>query len=746
MKKRSRAVVEVLETRQLLTQIGPDISFGDGGTVINTRSDVLLTTLPDGSVLAVEGNVGVGIVKFKADGTRDAGFGLNGEVDIRPHFLIKSAAVTKNHIFVTGASTDTPALHQILAFNISNGLLDKVFSGDGREFVPFKLANGKTSSGVAFAAALSPTKEGGVFVQAQSDNLSELIKIKPDGTVDTSFGNGGYVTLPSVGLLTANGVVVATNDENGNASMVRYSAKNGAIDKTFGVNGTVSLGMMFGPGLLEEPNGQLLAVGEDPDVSEATLVKRFNVNGSADSTFGTNGTATLVDHDAQSFDQQLAVDPSNRILVLSDSTVARLTSGGQLDTTFNGTGIFSTDTLHDGGPTSVTADSTGRVLVGTSTFTITRLDTVATVKVGVNHILYVEGSAADDTVSITDTSGTIHAVLNGVDSTFNDSDVDGFSVSAGEGKNHVTISIAKNAIVISGAGNDTISTAGGDDSISSGDGADSIVSGSGDDSVKTGAGDCFVSVGIGDDSVVSNSGNEHIVGGSTGFKQITYVGGATIQLGSGGSNIENFNLGASGDSSITIAGGDNTVDLDGDNTNTISIGGVGKNTVNAGIGANTITTGDGDDTINTQGADNINTAGGNDLIFGVNSGQTRTVVVNSGSGNDTIATGDAAANINAGNGNDLIKTGNQNDTILGGGGKDTIHAAGGDDYISGGGGNDRIFGQDGDDTILGGSGNDALYGNAGTNILSGQAGNDLLTGNMNDVLNGGPGNDVVVTS
>ncbi len=744
--------MESLEVRQLLAQIGPDISFADGG-IATANGGILLKSLSNGETISISRLGSFGITKLQADGSLDTSFGNHGIIAIGQRFTINSAAVTLNHIFIIGSSANHPG-NQLLAFNITNGAFDKSFGGgDGKESIPLKPPGGGLSI-QSSNESINPTPDGGVLMTAlvslsNSQTQIQFIKLRVDGSVDTSFAAQGYIQIAGQGLTqpaiwTSSGIVYATDDENGNAKLFRYRT-TGLADTTFGTQGTATVGSMFGPNVLEEPNGQLLVTGEDPDVSEATLVKRFNVNGLADLGFGSNGTATLVDHDAKSPIQQLAVDPSNHIVVLSDTTISRLTSAGKLDPTFNDTGTFVLATAHAESDTlTVAVDSMGRVLFGGST-TITRLDTAAAVKVGANHILYVNGTAADDSISITLSLSTIHVLLNGQDSTFNLSDVDGFSVAARDGKNHVTISIAKDATVTSGSGDDTISTAGGDDSISSGNGDDSIVSGSGDDTVTSGAGDSFISVGLGDDSVISNSGHEHIVGGSTGFKTIVYgTGGATVQLGSGGSNVHGD--GTSGDSTITIAGGDNTVALNSDDTNTISIGGNGNNTVSTGIGTDTITTGDGNDTINTQGADNISTAGGNDFIFGVNSRVPRTVIVNSGSGNDTIATGDAAADINAGNGNDLIKTGNEDDTILGGGGKDTIHAAGGNDYISGGGGNDRIFGQDGDDTIIGGTGNDALYAGAGTNTLSGQGGNDTLVGSAGDVLSGGAGTDQILIS
>jgi uncharacterized delta-60 repeat protein len=757
--KRSLVAVESLEFRRLLTKLAPDLTFGNDGSLL-TSAHVLLTALPNGEILAAGG----GVSELKPDGMPDPSLG-NGIAFI--DFTIDKAAVTKKHIFLYGESTQDPRPQRLLVFNLSDGSRDAAFGRDGKEPIPFEQpGDGLAVNGFA-VSSMAVTADGGVLLSVQlqlsnSTSQSQIVKIEPDGSVDSSFADHGYLPIPGQNLMvqgywTTNGVVVTTDDADGNAKLFGYN-QDGSPDTTFGNQGSVAAGSIFGPKLVEEPDGRLLLYGESSDASEDAQVTRFNVNGSIDQMFGTNGTAILNDADATAPVQPLAVDSSNRILVLTDNNLYRLTSGGQLDTTFNDTGSYG-QPLESAATLAV--DSNDRPLVGSNRI-VSRFDSPVPVSLGADGIVHVYGTTGDDTITATLASATIHVSLNGQDNTFADMDVNGFSIIAGDGNNDITIGVDKNATIITGSDNDTIITSGGDDSIFSGGGQDSIISGSGNDTVSSGEGNSFISVGDGDDSVTCGSGmltisagngNDTIdcdgwlkqfTGGATGFKRITLDGGGNnIDLGSGGSTITD--LGPSGNNNITIAGGNNTIDLNGDNTNinTVFIAGVGKNTISVGMGTNTITTGDGDDTIHTQGNDSITTNGGDDLIFGVNSGLTRTCIVNSGAGNDTIATGDASADINAGEGNDLIKTGNQNDTILGGGGKDTIHAGGGDDYISGGGGKDRIFGQDGDDTIIGGGGNDVLYGGAGLNVLSGQGGSDALFGNIHDTLNDGAGDDAV---
>src|SRR5262249_29782831 len=66
--------------------------------------------------------------------------------------------------------------------------------------------------------------------------------------------------------------------------------------------------------------------------------------------------------------------------------------------------------------------------------------------------------------------------------------------------------------------------------------------------------------------------------------------------------------------------------------------------------------------------------------------------------------------------------------VNGGSGDDTLVAYLGDDVINGFGGNDHLHGLAGNDQLNGGRGNDVLIGGAGNDQLDGGAGNDRLGG------------------
>jgi Ca2+-binding RTX toxin-like protein len=107
--------------------------------------------------------------------------------------------------------------------------------------------------------------------------------------------------------------------------------------------------------------------------------------------------------------------------------------------------------------------------------------------------------------------------------------------------------------------------------------------------------------------------------------------------------------------------------------------------------------------------------------------------------------------LNAGSGNDSIYGGEGNDSLFGNGGRDLID--GGDDYdtLYGGGGNDILYGGlYGSDTIYGGDNNDSISFSAtgvGGALGDGGKGNDTVTvgsDTFDVTVHGGAGNDEVV--
>jgi hypothetical protein len=90
----------------------------------------------------------------------------------------------------------------------------------------------------------------------------------------------------------------------------------------------------------------------------------------------------------------------------------------------------------------------------------------------------------------------------------------------------------------------------------------------------------------------------------------------------------------------------------------------------------------------------------------------------------------------------LIRDPRQGSPINGTPGNDVLRGGPGDDVINCGAGNDRVFAGSGDDVVNCGPGNDVIFGGSGHDSLFGEEGNDEMHGDSgeND-LDGGPGLD-----
>lgn len=278
-----------------------------------------------------------------------------------------------------------------------------------------------------------------------------------------------------------------------------------------------------------------------------------------------------------------------------------------------------------------------------------------------------------------------------------------------------------NDLLIGNAGDDLMGGGGGEDTLLGGAGRDTLDGGAGNDTVDGQGGADSLSGGTGDDTIIWDGQND-------GDDIITAdAGGDTLRVG-GKSTDDTFTVTQSGAGELIVSQG----------TASISVAGSG---LEAGIEAVVINGGSGNDTITITDIDRVGA-----LVL----------TVNGGSGGDTIsATGASLGNLRLGiNGNlgddtltgsadaDTITGGDGSDIISGEAGNDTLSGDAGTDSISGGDGNDVIDGNDGNDTALGDAGDDSLLGSFGSDMLVGGVGNDTIDGGFgDDLLNGMSGND-----
>jgi Ca2+-binding RTX toxin-like protein len=247
--------------------------------------------------------------------------------------------------------------------------------------------------------------------------------------------------------------------------------------------------------------------------------------------------------------------------------------------------------------------------------------------------------------------------------------------------------------------------------------------------------------GAGADTIDAGGGNDLVYGGAAGTES------ALIYGGDGNDTLYGEFTGGSGDIVYGGAGAD-VIDGGSGGADTL-FGGEGNDQLRGGVGADALYAGTGEDTVFLAGSF------GNDLIYaGDNATETDRLdatalsaaltVTIAGDGVGTIGDGSSTANFQE---FEEFLLGSANDTVNGAGNTRSIEVQGGagNDLITSGSGADTLGGGIGADTIYGGLGNDNVDGGQDADILYGGGGDDTLTGGTGGdrFISTGAGNDVI---
>lgn len=280
---------------------------------------------------------------------------------------------------VTVVSAAT-ALALALPAHAAAGDLDTTFSSDGKTTTDFSgipaqpdIANDVAvqPDGKIVAAGRGGLNAPGVGGTAQF----AVARYNTDGSLDTSFGSGGKVqfrffdppntnfarnvVIQSDGKILVSGLA-GPNEQTASAALARLNT-DGSLDTSFSGDGKVTLNISSGVGngfrgIAQQTDGKIIAAGA---AGTDAFIARFNSDGSLDTGYGSSGTGwekPTVLASTHFFD--LRLDSSGRAVAGGFQTTAnntnaflaaRFTTGGVLDTGFNGVGFTSVNltTLND---------------------------------------------------------------------------------------------------------------------------------------------------------------------------------------------------------------------------------------------------------------------------------------------------------------------------------------------------------------------------------------------------------------
>jgi uncharacterized delta-60 repeat protein len=181
-----------------------------------------------------------------------------------------------------------------------------------------------------------------------------VVRFNSNGSLDTTFGTNGsvqtaftnFTNMPNSLALQPDGKIVvagvaATSDGTTSEFAIARFNTNGTLDSTFGIGGKVTTNFVGVKGgvsnpanaVLIEADGKILVGGsasECPRCVTHTALARYNLDGSLDSSFGTNG---IVDVTAIGPADALAEDAAGNIFAVNGNAgmIAEFSAFGMRD-------------------------------------------------------------------------------------------------------------------------------------------------------------------------------------------------------------------------------------------------------------------------------------------------------------------------------------------------------------------------------------------------------------------------------
>ncbi|HEY7056794.1 MAG TPA: Calx-beta domain-containing protein [Vicinamibacterales bacterium] len=321
-----------------------DATFGDGGKVTDglPGGATAMALQADGKIVLLGG---LKLARYNPDGRIDAGFGTAGTATILFNGGLLDAAddvaiQPDGRIVVVGitrvGTQDDFALARFnqdgtpdASFGI-NGTVSTDFAGStDRAWAVVVDADGRI---VVAGHAATPSPTGG-------DNDFAVARYTNAGTLDPTFGTGGKVMtniagrtdlafaarLQSDEKIVVTGRVADGGGDTPDVGLVRYNV-DGTLDTAFGTNGIVRVDLTT-TGNWDEASDLALQADGRIVVSVQILVgssfvfgvARFNGDGRLDPSFGTGGLTTVTFSSLNDFARGIAVQEDGKILVAGQS-------------------------------------------------------------------------------------------------------------------------------------------------------------------------------------------------------------------------------------------------------------------------------------------------------------------------------------------------------------------------------------------------------------------------------------------
>jgi uncharacterized delta-60 repeat protein len=328
-----------------------------------------------GDVLAgTRGNWEFGVARYSADGSLDSSFGSGGTaLAAFAHSAYGWAAalypkvgtandgkiVVEGWTYVSSKKGFTGDVLALARFN-TNGTLDSTFGSGGEVTTAFPSVGSVTSRGVVI------TSTGKIVAVGDNGTDYVLARYNANGTLDPTFGTGGTVTTAfTSGTYEENlaqqpdGKLVVVGETGSSWQLVRYNV-NGTLDSSFGNGGVVvtagstvanTKAVAIYPNAGTANDGKIIVAGTvKPGNYQEFAVNRYNPDGSLDTTWGGSGEVTTAISANNDQAGGVAIQSDGKVVAAGRSAyngnfrfaLTRYNTEGSLDSTFGAGGIVIT--------------------------------------------------------------------------------------------------------------------------------------------------------------------------------------------------------------------------------------------------------------------------------------------------------------------------------------------------------------------------------------------------------------------
>jgi uncharacterized delta-60 repeat protein len=300
-----------------------DSSFGSGGYVTfdipGSTSEYYTSLALQGDKIIQSGECYSGssqfcLVRYKADGSLDTSFNSPFgytiyDLPTSPADYARALAIQTNGYILQGGYCTNGGTFFCLTRYQTDGSTDFSFNSPNGYQIPNIIPTNHN-----YANTLVLQSDGKILQGGYCNNTGAaeprrfcVMRYDSDGAIDSGFGSGGYVLydIPVSNYDFANSLILQSdgkiiqggtcyNSGTDQFCIVRYNA-DGSIDSTFGTSGYVIFDLPDSSydqasAIALQTNGKIIQAGTCTiSGTEQFCIVRYNVDGSIDSTFGTNG-------------------------------------------------------------------------------------------------------------------------------------------------------------------------------------------------------------------------------------------------------------------------------------------------------------------------------------------------------------------------------------------------------------------------------------------------------------------------